>query len=55
MLAKYGNKATYTKQATAQSAGYTNYAVHGQVHFFGLPSAPYASEYLRGRVLLSPP
>ena len=36
MLAKYGNKGTFTKQATAQSAGYTNYAVHGQVHFFGL-------------------
>jgi len=43
MLAKYGNKATYTKQATAKSAGYTNYRVHGQVHFFGncRPSAAY--------------
>merc|ERR1719183_439976 len=35
MLAKYGNKGAYTKAATANSAGYTNFAVHGQVHFFG--------------------
>jgi len=35
MLAKYGNKGTITKQATAQSAGITNYKVSGQVHFFG--------------------
>ena len=31
MLAKYGNKGTITKQATAQSAGITNYKVSGQV------------------------
>ena len=44
MLAKYGNKGTFSRPATSQSAGYTNFAVHGQVHFFGNchPSSSYA-------------
>ena len=34
-LAKYGNKGTVTKFPTKQSAGYSNWAVQGQVHWYG--------------------
>lgn len=34
-LAKYGNKGTVTKFPTKKSAGYTNWSVRGQVHWYG--------------------
>jgi len=34
-LAKYGNKGTVTKFPNKDSAGYSNWAVQGQVHWFG--------------------
>jgi hypothetical protein len=34
-LAKYGNKGTVGKFPNKNTAGYTNYRVHGQVHWFG--------------------
>jgi len=34
-LAKYGNKGTVTKFPNKDSAGYSNWAVQGQLHWFG--------------------
>lgn len=34
-LAKYGNKGKVTKFPSKKSAGYTNWSVRGQVHWYG--------------------